>query len=91
MSDTEQNGGAPKQLNIPEGDRFLFVRLGPQGEFSILFSDVQSAIALHRICERWLETNVIDPSVAPRPAGPNIAIPAGLDMGSLARRMKGQT
>ncbi len=90
MSDdpNKQNGApATQKFEVPEGDRFLFVRMGQDGAFQILFSDAQSALALHHIAARWLDLNLIDPSVAPRTQA-NLAMPAGLDMGSIARRMK---
>lgn len=84
MSDDPKTNGTP-QLQLKEGERFLFVRMGEDGGFQILFSDAHSALALHRIADRWLDLNIIDPSVAPKP---QIGIPAGLDIGSLNRAMK---
>jgi len=84
MSDDPKTNGTP-QLQLKEGERFLFVRLGEDGAFQILFSDAQSALALHRMADTWLEENILRPSLAPQP---KIGIPAGLDMSSLTRALK---
>jgi len=67
MADETQNG-SPKEIKIPEGDRFLFARIGEKGDLQILFSDVHSAIVLSKLADRWLDLNVVTPSLAPRPA-----------------------
>lgn len=59
MQPEKQNGSnAAQQLNVPEGDRYLFVRMSESGEFQILFSDMAAAIMLNRVADAYLETEI---------------------------------
>lgn len=68
-----EGNGETKAPGIPEGDRFLVIRLSEKGEFSMMFSDLFAAHTLHRMAGIQLEDG-IRANLAP--AVPAIATPA---------------
>lgn len=73
MSDQKQNGDQHQQLQVPEGDKFLFVRIGKDNSLQVLFSDHLDAISLVKVASAWLDENIIIPSVRPQQA--HVSIP----------------
>ncbi len=82
--ENQEQNGAPK---IPEGDRWLLVRLSKENEFQVAFSNHFDAQALHRMAGRTLEKG-LDSMFQQGPA-PDIAIP-GLNLSTLERIRKGK-
>ena len=93
MQDGKTNGSNPQQLQIPDGDRFLFVRMNEKGEFQILFSDLHTGIVLTRLADKWLDKQIEQGLGLNQPAQPMIATPGvAVDPQLLARlRKKGIT
>lgn len=57
MFEQQQNGGQKPPV-IPEGDAFLLVRINPKtSEFQCLFSDLISALALHKLADEYIRQN----------------------------------
>jgi hypothetical protein len=53
-----EGNGQQKPAGIPEGDRFLVIRFSKDNEFSMMFSNLIDAQALHRMAEISLENTV---------------------------------
>jgi hypothetical protein len=81
--ENQEQNGAPK---IPEGDRWLFVRLSKENEFQVLFSNHFDAQALHRMAGRTLDKGFDSMFQQGRP---DISIP-GLNLTTLERIRKGK-
>lgn len=93
MQTEKQNGTtAVKEIQIPEGDRYLFLRLSPtpdgQQSFQILFNDMATAILLCKVADETLTAELRKAfGIGHQATAPAIAIP-GLDPRVLANLKK---
>lgn len=92
MSDEQQNGAQQQPgLQIAEGEDFLIVRRAANGELGIAISDPFAALALLSWAQSWVDENIKLPSIRALQEKTRqqaaIAIPPGLDMGSIQRRL----
>jgi hypothetical protein len=80
-----------KQMpQIPEGDLFLLVRIDPRTQdFQCVFSDLISALALHKLAQEFIEQNFTRKMFA---AAPQIqAAPSSFRPGMISQFSKGKS
>lgn len=58
MQGEKENGSNAQQLQIPEGDRYLLVRISKAGEFAVVFSSMTDALALLKTGNVFLEEQI---------------------------------
>ncbi len=89
MSEEKQNGSAqPQELKVPEGDHFLFVGLGKNGEFQLLYSDPLTGLALLTMADEFMRTEMRKNFGGQPQIAPTAAIPPGLDISSMIRAQR---
>ena len=55
---SDQPNGQGKQIEIPPGERYMFVRLSEKGGFQVLYSDLIGCWGLLKLADEWLELQV---------------------------------